>query len=126
MAEHRARRRHAPRPLRADRARPRAGRLVGGPGEAPEHQWHAADAPSSVRRAAGRRLGRDHRTDLLPRSHAGSPGGRARLTHVHLHSPHRSEEHTSELQSLMRISYAVFCLTKKTISITHNLDSTPI
>src|SRR3546814_2081724 len=30
------------------------------------------------------------------------------------HTPkRRSEEHTSELQSLMRISYAVFCLTKK-------------
>src|SRR3546814_6293279 len=29
-------------------------------------------------------------------------------------SPRRSEEHTSELQSLMRISYAVFCLKKKT------------
>src|SRR3546814_1803909 len=28
-------------------------------------------------------------------------------------SPLRSEEHTSELQSLMRISYAVFCLKKK-------------
>src|SRR3546814_8311128 len=28
----------------------------------------------------------------------------------------RSEEHTSELQSLMRISYAVFCLNKKTTS----------
>src|SRR3546814_620629 len=28
-------------------------------------------------------------------------------------APARSEEHTSELQSLMRISYAVFCLTKK-------------
>src|SRR3546814_7591125 len=28
--------------------------------------------------------------------------------------PIRSEEHTSELQSLMRISYAVFCLKKKT------------
>src|SRR3546814_5770077 len=28
---------------------------------------------------------------------------------------HRSEEHTSELQSLMRISYAVFCLKKQTI-----------
>src|SRR3546814_5734923 len=27
--------------------------------------------------------------------------------------PRRSEEHTSELQSLMRISYAVFCLKKK-------------
>src|SRR3546814_5638411 len=29
------------------------------------------------------------------------------------HMPARSEEHTSELQSLMRISYAVFCLQKK-------------
>src|SRR3546814_2660465 len=29
-------------------------------------------------------------------------------------STDRSEEHTSELQSLMRISYAVFCLNKKT------------
>src|SRR3546814_9179573 len=29
------------------------------------------------------------------------------------HRPMRSEEHTSELQSLMRISYAVFCLKKK-------------
>src|SRR3546814_6605116 len=32
----------------------------------------------------------------------------------------RSEEHTSELQSLMRISYAVFCLKKKTNYITQN------
>src|SRR3546814_1609828 len=31
----------------------------------------------------------------------------------------RSEEHTSELQSLMRISYAVFCLNKKKYSNTH-------
>src|SRR3546814_5912238 len=31
----------------------------------------------------------------------------------------RSEEHTSELQSLMRISYAVFCLKKKKKLITH-------
>src|SRR3546814_9783788 len=30
----------------------------------------------------------------------------------------RSEEHTSELQSLMRISYAVFCLKKKTNTLT--------
>src|SRR3546814_6841842 len=29
--------------------------------------------------------------------------------------PHRSEEHTSELQSLMRTSYAVFCLIKKKV-----------
>src|SRR3546814_1117160 len=29
------------------------------------------------------------------------------------HAQYRSEEHTSELQSLMRISYAVFCLKKK-------------
>src|SRR3546814_6574349 len=32
----------------------------------------------------------------------------------------RSEEHTSELQSLMRISYAVFCLKKKKQRTTHN------
>src|SRR3546814_2138699 len=32
------------------------------------------------------------------------------------HCPTRSEEHTSELQSLMRISYAVFCLKKKKIN----------
>src|SRR3546814_1117931 len=32
----------------------------------------------------------------------------------------RSEEHTSELQSLMRISYAVFCLKKKTKYNNHN------
>src|SRR3546814_1254210 len=35
----------------------------------------------------------------------------------------RSEEHTSELQSLMRISYAVFCLTKK--QRTHHEQSIP-
>src|SRR3546814_1329402 len=35
----------------------------------------------------------------------------------------RSEEHTSELQSLMRISYAVFCLKKK-ITTTHTYNST--
>src|SRR3546814_5679137 len=38
----------------------------------------------------------------------------------------RSEEHTSELQSLMRISYAVFCLTKKnTQHATQILSRTP-
>src|SRR3546814_6586257 len=37
-----------------------------------------------------------------------------KLPHVMLGGfAHRSEEHTSELQSLMRISYAVFCLKKK-------------
>src|SRR3546814_6970735 len=33
----------------------------------------------------------------------------------------RSEEHTSELQSLMRISYAVFCLKKKTYNKTDTI-----
>src|SRR3546814_1138172 len=36
----------------------------------------------------------------------------------------RSEEHTSELQSLMRISYAVFCLKKKTNKQTEDIDNT--
>src|SRR3546814_3745235 len=36
------------------------------------------------------------------------------IGHPDLSNTDRSEEHTSELQSLMRISYAVFCLKKKT------------
>src|SRR3546814_4372844 len=36
-----------------------------------------------------------------------------------LYDVSRSEEHTSELQSLMRISYAVFCLTKKKQTTQH-------
>src|SRR3546814_6877008 len=39
--------------------------------------------------------------------------------HEHERADDRSEEHTSELQSLMRISYAVFCLKKKTTMKTH-------
>src|SRR3546814_5465554 len=54
--------------------------------------------------------------------------GRARTVHSHgVHSrlgcrlyDGRSEEHTSELQSLMRISYAVFCLKKKKKKNTKN------
>src|SRR3546814_4445991 len=38
----------------------------------------------------------------------------------------RSEEHTSELQSLMRISYAVFCLKKKIITIAKSFSSLTI
>src|SRR3546814_10189331 len=56
------------------------------------------------------------RTPLRDREHAGVPQTvrprecrRLRLSDACL----RSEEHTSELQSLMRISYAVFCLKKK-------------
>src|SRR3546814_5369770 len=39
--------------------------------------------------------------------------GKARGARMIVRLPMRSEEHTSELQSLMRISYAVFCLKKK-------------
>src|SRR3546814_9560733 len=42
-----------------------------------------------------------------------SPGLRARLDPYIRRLVERSEEHTSELQSLMRISYAVFCLKQK-------------
>src|SRR3546814_4549477 len=43
--------------------------------------------------------------------------------HRHRAGLERSEEHTSELQSLMRISYAVFCLKKKTYNNTNKLVS---
>src|SRR3546814_9803815 len=48
---------------------------------------------------------------LSPRSLAGA-------TRIHLA---RSEEHTSELKSLMRISYAVFCLKKKIRTSSHHI-----
>src|SRR3546814_7201333 len=44
---------------------------------------------------------------FIPAGPLRSPAGRCDV------SINRSEEHTSELQSLMRISYAVFCLKKK-------------
>src|SRR3546814_1713795 len=52
-----------------------------------------------------------------------SPPPKARRT-----GPARSEEHTSELQSLMRISYAVFCLKKKKYNqhITSRANTTPL
>src|SRR3546814_1310289 len=40
-------------------------------------------------------------------------------TPAHIRPQDRSEEHTSELQSLMRTSYAVFCLKKKKTPTTH-------
>src|SRR3546814_4752284 len=48
--------------------------------------------------------------DLAPRARLGNPPQRRAEAQL---GGHRSEEHTSELQSLMRISYAVFCLKKK-------------
>src|SRR3546814_1947751 len=45
------------------------------------------------------------------------------LASVRIVNVPRSEEHTSELQSLMRISYAVFCLKKKTIYFKHTFKS---
>src|SRR3546814_1806803 len=51
-----------------------------------------------------------------PAPHIPEKGGHATRIPLQL----RSEEHTSELQSLMRISYAVFCLKKKTKKYTRN------
>src|SRR3546814_2308094 len=58
----------------------------------------SASLPSSSRRGPSGSVGR-HRTGIRRGTPSTSSG--------------RSEEHTSELQSLMRISYAVFCLKKK-------------
>src|SRR3546814_12958757 len=46
-------------------------------------------------------------------SRTASPSSREGWTIATVTAARRSEEHTSELQSLMRISYAVFCLKKK-------------
>src|SRR3546814_8601786 len=68
--------------------------------------------------APGHALGAQHRVDAVDREfdvHQSSPP--LKLSFVFKRGMillvNRSEEHTSELQSLMRISYAVFCLKKK-------------
>src|SRR3546814_8236149 len=81
-------------------------------------------------RAGPRRRSRENLADRRGRGEALTSGrgeGRTRwrpgLQDSHVSPsdfPTRSEEHTSELQSLMRISYAVFCLKKKTNSTTNN------
>src|SRR3546814_10637689 len=65
-------------------------------------------------------------TTLFRSAHDFHVFGRRNIGSQPRQSSTRSEEHTSELQSLMRISYAVFCLKKKkeieqhTILIHHN------
>src|SRR3546814_8227418 len=65
-----------------------------------------ADPVQGLQNPRQLRLHPDRRPD--PRS----PGRRS--------TARRSEEHTSELQSLMRISYAVFCLKKKNNNLSNN------
>src|SRR3546814_8665962 len=54
-------------------------------------------------------------TDRSPAFLAERFRDRSRTSHFAKNPSGRSEEHTSELQSLMRISYAVFCLKKKIV-----------
>src|SRR3546814_7815461 len=82
-------------------------------------------APKLLQLSHGRARHVDERHSRCKVDHAGRHGYHhriGRLQNGHRHHPQgRSEEHTSELQSLMRISYAVFCLKKKT---TNNTTST--
>src|SRR3546814_6136980 len=56
-------------------------------------------------------VGVDHQRFLFQGQEAGSRGIQCQQSRIEFaHRVHRSEEHTSELQSLMRTSYAVFCL----------------
>src|SRR3546814_5145069 len=76
----------------------------------------AVSSAAAAERAAGKRNRRSKKpargasTLVMTRARA---TGRMMLQANLTISPRRSEEHTSELQSLMRISYAVFCLKKK-------------
>src|SRR3546814_6132547 len=79
---------------------------------------HGARWPCAGRvEGAGRHLRRHVQRDLLPAARGAAPGpgrqGRRVPGDAGQRKGLRSEEHTSELQSLMRISSAVFCLQKK-------------
>src|SRR3546814_2651976 len=75
----------------------------------PQRQ-HRDDRLQVVLRAAAPAIALDTGHDIA--SNAG-PADDIGDTRLRVRLPARSEEHTSELQSLMRISYAVFCLKKK-------------
>src|SRR3546814_1499103 len=75
-----------------------------------------SDLPRSVGTLHGgqRRFEQTHRRCGRPTTGMGVRAGSDGLRYLCFHRPHhRSEEHTSELQSLMRTSYPVFCLKKK-------------
>src|SRR3546814_1283452 len=71
----------------------------------------AAGTTASVRTAGAASISADRRS-FSSRRRTGC-SDRSPSTRPDVHNTNRSEEHTSELQSLMRISYAVFCLKKK-------------
>src|SRR3546814_7471278 len=90
------------------------------------HKPHIVEGedPDKMHQAFAAALDRclDDIADIQQRARSGELDGRPRWPMLVLRSPKgwtgpaevdRSEEHTSELQSLMRISYAVFCLKKK-------------
>src|SRR3546814_4008529 len=74
--------------------------------------WRHHD-DGSPRAAARRRHHAGRGGAVLPSRAGDLPASEGALQLPRLRASARSEEHTSELQSLMRISYAVFCLKKK-------------
>src|SRR3546814_5796496 len=87
--------------------------------------FHETFATLAFLAAATRTIGLSSGVLILPQRQTGVVAKQAAevdiLSGGRLRLGVRSEEHTSELQSLMRISYAVFCLKKKkTISRKHN------
>src|SRR3546814_2816273 len=75
----------------------------------------ALDERARETRARRIERGLENRGDERALRHGGRPVRHRSRPAAHRGRAERSEEHTSELQSLMRISYAVFCLkTKKT------------
>src|SRR3546814_10445869 len=87
-------------------------------GREDEERIRAAGAGPYPRHSQGRlcQLGRFFGTRQRRRNCRADPRGRQDRAR----SGARSEEHTSELQSLMRISYAVFCLKNKKTKKKHN------
>src|SRR3546814_3111284 len=85
-------------------------------GEAQEQENREEQQPEAECHADRNRADPD--TDRVERGEDDGVADHDRLQPERIGGRDRSEEHTSELQSLMRISYAVFCSKKKTTQMT--------
>src|SRR3546814_7257166 len=87
-----------------------------------QHEQTSIPAPSNIICRRGRDIGQCQ-TQLLKARFAHGTSPCSSVSDLSVKPNSRSEEHTSELQSLMRTSYAVFCLKNKKTTVNDRIET---